>query len=62
MATGVTLDEKKREALVVIGAYRNRIFLLPPPVRIVADEVLDAFPALAELVDALFAAAKSTPS
>ena len=61
-AIGVSLDEKQRDALMVIGAYRNRIFLLPPPVRIVADEVLGAFPALVDLVERLFAAAKTPAS
>ena len=54
-ATGLSLDANQRGALMLIGAYRNRIFLLPPPVRIVPDEVLGAFPVLSELVGQLFA-------
>ncbi len=54
-ATNLALDATQRDALMLIGAYRNRIFLLPPPVRIVPSEVLDAFPVLSELVEQLFA-------
>ena len=39
---------------MLIGAYRNRIFFLPPPVLIIPDEVLGAFPTLIELVEQLF--------
>jgi hypothetical protein len=56
-ATGVSVDEKRRDALILIGAYRNRIFVLPPPVRIVPDEVASAYPTLVELVEHLFASA-----
>jgi hypothetical protein len=58
-ATGISLDARRRDALMLIGAYRNRIFLLPPPVRIIPDEVLGAFPTLVELVEGLFASARS---
>lgn len=50
---GVTLDEDEREALLILAAYRNRIFRSPPPVRVVRDEILGAFPALNRLVERL---------
>jgi hypothetical protein len=56
-ATGISLHESQRDALMLVGAYRNRIFLLPPPVRIVPEEVLGAFPTLEELVERLFVSA-----
>lgn len=58
-ATQISVDETQRDALMLIGAYRNRIFLLPPPVQIVTNEVLDAFPILVELVERLFASARA---
>jgi hypothetical protein len=61
-ATGISLEEREREALVLIGAYRNRIFLLPPPVRVVPEEVLGAFPAVVALVERLFASVKAPAS
>jgi hypothetical protein len=53
-ATGIVVPADQRDALMVIGAYRNRIFLLPPPVRIVPAKVVAAFPSLANLVEQLF--------
>ena len=61
-ATGVSLDAKQRDALMLIGAYRNRIFLLPPPVRIIPHEVLGAFPTLVDLVERLFASVRTATS
>ena len=58
--TGFSVEEKDREDLMLIGAYRNRIFLLPPPVQIVPQEVLDAFPTLVELVERFFALVKGS--
>ena len=59
-AFGFSLDRKQREALMLIGAYRNRIFRLPPPVYIVTDEVLTAFPTVVELVERLFQVGEET--
>jgi hypothetical protein len=50
---GVELSEEDRDQLLVLAAYRNRIFRSPPPVRVVRAEILDAFPALNRLVDGL---------
>lgn len=61
-ATGVSLDATQRDGLSLIGAHRNRIFLLPPPVRIVPAEVLGAFPILIEVVEHLFASARTATS
>ena len=50
---GLTLGEEEREQLLLLAAYRNRIFRSPPPVRVVRREILDAFPALNRLVEGL---------
>ncbi len=52
-ALGITLKEEEREQLLLLAAYRNRIFRSPPPVRVVRDEILGAFPALNRLVEGL---------
>ena len=52
-ALGIALDEEDRDQLLLLAAYRNRIFRSPPPVRVVRDEVLSAFPVLNRLVEAL---------
>lgn len=52
-ALGVTLSQGEREQLLLLSAYRNRIFRAPPPVRVVTAEVLAAFEGLNRLVDAL---------
>jgi hypothetical protein len=52
-ALGVSLEEGEREQLLLLAAYRNRIFRSPPPVRVVRDEILGAFPALNRLVEGL---------
>jgi hypothetical protein len=49
----VTLDEDGREDLLLLSAYRNRIFRSPPPVRVIRGEILDAFPSLNQLVENL---------
>ena len=54
--TGVSLDENSLEDLVLIGAYRNRIFRLPPPVWIVPADVKSAYQTLIDVVAQLFAA------
>ena len=52
-ALGVTLEEEDREQLLLLAAYRNRIFRSPPPVMVVRDQLLGAFPALNRLVEGL---------
>ncbi|MHC4781235.1 MAG: hypothetical protein ACYTFG_21890 [Planctomycetota bacterium] len=49
----VTLDQEERDALLLLSAYRNRIFRSPPPVRVVREEIMAAFPALNRLVESL---------
>ena len=55
-AVGIVLSEAEREQLLLLAAYRNRIFRYPPPVRIVPGEVLPAFAALKSLVGRLLEA------
>ncbi len=52
--TGISLGEKSRDDLILIGAYRNRIFRLPPPVRIIPNEVMGAYLTLINVVERLF--------
>ncbi|MFH1764747.1 MAG: hypothetical protein ABIF09_11190 [Gemmatimonadota bacterium] len=52
-ALGITLTEEEREQLLLLAAYRNRIFRAPPPVRVVREEILGAFPVLNRLVEEL---------
>lgn len=56
-AIGSALDAREQESLLLLAAYRNRLFRAPPPVRVVSDELIAAFPALEALVEALLAAA-----
>jgi len=57
--TGFSIDEDQRRDLMLIGAYRNRIFSLPPPVKVVPGEVLEAYPTLIDLVERLIASTKT---
>ncbi len=50
-ALGVTLTEEERHQLLVLAAYRNRIFRSPPPVQVNRGQVLEAFPALNKLME-----------
>lgn len=52
-AVGVTLEGDERERLLVLAAYRNRIFRYPPPLRLVPAQILDAWESLERLVAAL---------
>ena len=49
-AAGISLDERDRDDLVLIGAYRNRIFRLPPPTTVVPEDIVSAFPTLEKVV------------
>lgn len=49
-AIGIQLDGDERRQLLALAAYRNRIFRLPPPVRLIPEEIRSAFPALISLV------------
>ncbi len=52
-ALGVTLDEEQREQLLLLAAYRNRIFRSPPPLKIVPADIKSAWGALKALVEGL---------
>ena len=52
-ALDVTLDADAREKLLVLAAYRNRIFRTPPPLRLVPLQILNAFGALDRMKEAL---------
>jgi hypothetical protein len=52
-ATGITLDGPTRTALLWLAAYRNRIFQLPPPLRVDSARIVAALPKLTTLVEAL---------
>ncbi len=54
---GFSLSGEDRDLLLLLLAYRNRIFRCAPPVDLRKDEVLVAFPALVQLVERLQAAA-----
>jgi hypothetical protein len=52
-ALGVTLDATERDQLLLLSAYRNRIFRYPPPIRVNTHDVLSAFESLERLVEAV---------
>ena len=50
---GVTLTSDERDQLLLLAAYRNRIFRYPPPLQLVPGDILPAFDALSRLVENL---------
>ena len=52
-ALKVSLEEQERKDLLLLSAYRNRIFRAPPPVRVVPGEILKAFGSLEGLIQRL---------
>jgi len=56
-AIGLTLSAEEQERLLLLSAYRNRLFRCPPPVRVVPGEIHSAFTALQQLVEGLLRAA-----
>lgn len=52
-AAGMALDAESRDKLLLLSAYRNRIFRYPPPLQIVPADIVGAYPALVDLVDKL---------
>ena len=50
---GVTLDSAEQNDLLLLSAYRNRLFRYPPPVRVVPGDILRAFGALDRLMESL---------
>ncbi len=55
-AVGLTLGGDQRSQLLLLAAYRNRLFRYPPPVRVVPGDILPAFAALDSLVGSLLEA------
>ncbi len=57
----MAVDERDTESpageghLLLLAAYRNRLFRYPPPIRIVPAEISAAFPVLQGLVESLTA-------
>ena len=51
--TGVTLNGEERDSLLLLAAYRNRIFRVQPPVKIAPLEIITAFPTLRRLFERL---------
>lgn len=49
-ALEIQLGAEERRPLLLLAAYRNRIFRRPPPVRLVTADIRRAFPALRALV------------
>jgi len=56
-AIGVTLGADEQGRLLLLAAYRNRLFRCPPPVRVVPGEIRPAFKVLERLVEGLLEAA-----
>jgi len=56
-AIGVTLSADEQEQLLILAAYRNRLFRTPPPVLVRPEEILTAFQALDRLMAGLEAGA-----
>jgi hypothetical protein len=52
-ALGFNIDADWRHDLLVLSAYRNRLFRCPPPVQLEPAEIVRAFPALRRLVEGL---------
>jgi len=55
-AIGITLSAEDQKQLLVLAAYRNRLFRAPPPVRVVPGAVLPAFEHLERLVEGMLRA------
>jgi hypothetical protein len=60
-ALGFSLRSEDRDLLLLLLAYRNRLFRCPPPVEVRKEEVLVAFPALAQLMESLAHAPSARP-
>ena len=52
---GISIGAAERDRLLLLSAYRNRIFRTPPPVEIQPDEILGALEDLETLVNGLLA-------
>jgi hypothetical protein len=61
-AIGVTLGAEEQAHLLLLAAYRNRLFRAPPPVRVVAADIVSALTTLEKLVEGLLATvSRSSP-
>lgn len=58
-ALGITLTERDQKQLLVLAAYRNRLFRCPPPVRVVPGEIISAYGCLENLVNGLLKTASA---
>ena len=56
-AIGVTLSAEEQDQLLLLSAYRNRVFRCPPPVRVEPGKVQAAFKSLERLMRELVKAA-----
>ncbi len=54
-ALGFALEQGERDLLMVLSAYRNRIFRYPPPLEVRPAEITGAWSALSRLVERLTA-------
>ncbi len=52
-ALGFSVAAGPRERLLLLSAYRNRIFRTPPPIQLVPADIQAAFPDLDELMERL---------
>ena len=52
-AIGVSLSAEDQQRLLLLAAYRNRLFRCPPPVRVVRSEIQAAFQSLERLMEEL---------
>ena len=52
-AIGVSISAEDQQQLLLLAAYRNRLFRCPPPVRIVRSEIQAAFSSLERLMEGL---------
>ena len=50
---GVTLTAPQQAQLLLLSAYRNRLFRCPPPVRVMPADIVAALDALAHVVERL---------
>lgn len=59
-AIGATLSAEEQNQLLLLAAYRNRLFRCPPPVRVVPGEIQPAFERLEALMKRLLEAIGGT--
>lgn len=50
---GITLDAGQRQSLLLLAAYRNRLFRRPPPVEVRPGQILASFDTLVGLIENL---------